>query len=48
MIDPAVAQAMKDAAYQEWSRRVQEQVTASPREHLDAMIDAALAVVEEA
>jgi hypothetical protein len=48
MIDPAVAQAMKDAAYVEWKRRVKEQVVAEPREHLDAMIDAALEVVEEA
>ena len=48
MIDPVVAQAMKDAAYAEWLRRVKEQIAADPREHLDAMIDAALAVVEEA
>ena len=47
MINPLVAQAMKDAAFKEWSRRVAEQVEATPREHLDAMIDAALMVVEE-
>lgn len=43
-----VREAMKEAAYVEWKRRVVEQITAEPREHLDAMIDAALSVVEMA
>lgn len=47
MIDPKIRKAMLDAAYKEWSRRVVEQVTASPREHLDAMINVAIDELED-
>lgn len=46
MISDEVRHAMREAAYEEWKRRVKEQIVAEPREHLDAMVDAALSVVE--
>jgi hypothetical protein len=48
VIDPELLAAVQEAAWNEWKRREIHQITASPREHLDAIVEAGLAVVEAA